>query len=89
MTTVQTAVPVNESSATVCQYCGTPFPTDTRLALHRGLKHWPELTETERDAFRAAQADERDALRSFRVRALAWIVILYFGFLFLYAIFAI
>jgi hypothetical protein len=88
MTTVQTTVPPNDSSE-VCQYCGEPFPTVERLTLHRGLEHWSDIGEAERTAFHDARADEQDALSSFRLRALACIVALYFGFLFLYATFAI
>ncbi|MCD2203720.1 C2H2-type zinc finger protein [Halobacterium sp. KA-6] len=60
-----------------------------RLTLHRGLEHWSDIGEAERTAFHDARADEQDALSSFRLRALACIVALYFGFLFLYATFAI
>jgi len=88
MTMVQSTVPPDDSPD-VCQYCGEPYPTDDRLALHKGLEHWSNLDDAERTAFDDARAEERDALSSFRLRALAGIVVLYFGFLFLYAIFAI
>ncbi len=88
MSTVQSTVPSGDSP-NVCQYCGDPFPTEARLNLHKGLEHWPDLTEAERTTFRDARASERDALGSLRLRALAGIVVVYFVFLFLYAIYAI
>jgi len=88
MSTVQSVVPPGDSPE-VCQYCDEPFPTEDRLTLHKGLNHWPDLAEAERTDFHDARASERDALNSFRLRALACIVAVYFVFLFLYAIYAI
>jgi hypothetical protein len=91
MTTEQTAAdPARESAAPAdaprCSYCGRPFPDEQLLALHRGLEHYDDLDESERDAYEDAYLAENAALRSFRLRALAALVVLYFGFLMLYAV---
>lgn len=69
----------------VCAYCGARFADDELLALHRGLEHEPELTDAERDAYRAAVDSERDDLRLFRLQSLVALVVIYFGFIFVYA----
>ena len=88
MTSIRTEVPPEETPARVCEYCEQPFRTTERLVLHKGLEHPHVLAEPEREAFFAARADEEDDLRMLRVKALGMLVLIYFGFLFLYAIFA-
>ena len=83
-----TAVPRRDSPAGRCDYCGHPFPTTDRLVLHKGLEHPQELDDDEEDAFLSARADEEDELRTLRLKALGALVLLYFGLLFMYAIFA-
>jgi len=46
------------------------------------------LDADEEDAFLSARADEEDELRTLRLKALGALVLLYFGFLMLYAIVA-
>jgi hypothetical protein len=46
------------------------------------------LEESERAAYRSALADEEADLRRFRIVALGLLVLVYFGFLFAYALFA-
>lgn len=72
----------------VCEYCGQPFPERRYLVLHHGLDHYGRLTEAEREAFAEAYESEGAEIRRFRLVALAALVLLYFGFLFLYAGFA-
>ena len=72
----------------VCDVCGRAFYTDDLLVLHRGVRHPSVLDEAERDAYRDAYAAEERAIRSFRIRALGILVLLYFGFLFLYVFYA-
>ena len=72
-----------------CSYCGEAFPTERLRALHRGLEHYDSLDDDERDAFEDAYHDESEDLRSFRLRALAVLVALYFGFLMTYAVVAV
>jgi hypothetical protein len=72
-----------------CEHCGEPFPSERLRDLHRGLEHWPELDDDEQAAYETAYEAEDEALRSFRLRALAALVVLYFGFLMAYAVFAV
>ena len=88
MALLRTSVPTGETPAGACEYCGQPFPTDERLTLHKGLEHYQRLDDAERESFESAFADEKDDLHSLRLRALAMLVGLYFGFLLLYAFFA-
>ena len=88
MSQLRTTVPREETPAGICEYCDQPFPTDERLVLHKGLEHYQRLDDTERASFNSALTDEKDDLRSLRLRALAMLVGLYFGFLLLYAIVA-
>lgn len=83
---VETAVPPG-ATAHACERCGRPFAHESYLALHRGLAHGAALTDEERAAYAAALDDERDDLRRFRIVALGGLVLLYFGFLFAYALF--
>ena len=69
-----------------CEYCGRPFASEERRVLHLGLDHPGELDEDEVAAFRAAHADEEADLRLFRLKALGTLLILYFGFLMIYAV---
>ncbi|MCF2206707.1 DNA-binding protein [Halobacterium salinarum] len=90
MTTAQhaTAVPAGETPAAVCEYCQRPFPSATRLTLHKGTDHPQRIDDAERAAFQDAYLAEEDDLRSFRLRALVVLVLVYFGFLIMYAILA-
>jgi hypothetical protein len=72
----------------VCDVCGRAFHTDDLLVLHRGVRHPDVLAAAEREAYREVYAAEERALRSFRIRALGGIVLLYFGLLFLYVFYA-
>jgi hypothetical protein len=72
-----------------CPYCGDPFPTERLRDLHRGLNHYEDLDDSERDAYAAAYRSESEDLQSFRLRALAALVLLYFGFLMTYAVVAV
>jgi len=74
-----------EESSRSCRVCGRTFPEPRLLALHRGVRHPDTLTDAELSAYREAYREEESALQSFRLRALGGLVLLYFGFLFLYA----
>jgi hypothetical protein len=80
----ETAVPPGETPA-VCDYCGRPFPDAGSLTLHRGLAHYGSLTDAEQEAFIEAYRGEEPELRRFRIVALGLLVLIYFGFLLLYA----
>lgn len=72
----------------VCTYCGQPFPEERYRTLHTGLEHYARLGDEEREAFGEAYEAEETEIRRFRLIALAGLLLLYFGFLFLYAVFA-
>jgi CRISPR/Cas system endoribonuclease Cas6 (RAMP superfamily) len=69
-----------------CAYCGHPFREEEYLVLHRGLEHGNELPEDEVEAFYDTYEAETEELKHFRLKALGILVLLYFGFLFIYAI---
>ena len=69
----------------VCEHCGDRFADEHLLALHRGQSHREALTDDESEAYREARADERDEVRLFRLKALAALLALYFGFIYVYA----
>ncbi|WP_433624667.1 DUF7410 domain-containing protein [Halomicrococcus sp. NG-SE-24] len=82
---LETRVPADESPVE-CAYCGRPFPREEHLVLHRGLDHPDALDESEVEAFREAYDAENEELRLFRLKAVALLVLLYFGFLFTYSV---
>ncbi|MFB6124461.1 MAG: C2H2-type zinc finger protein [Halanaeroarchaeum sp.] len=69
-----------------CSYCDRREPSEQLLALHVGEEHWDRCTERERAAFDRMYEAESEALLRFRIQALGLLVVLYFGFLFLYSI---
>jgi hypothetical protein len=80
-----TTVPDGET-AHACDRCGRPFPDAESLTLHRGLTHYGDLTSEEREAFADAYESEETDLRRFRIVSLGLLVLLYFGFLMVYAV---
>ena len=68
-----------------CPYCDRRFAREEWLALHRGLEHGERVGETEREAFEAAYDAEAEGIRLFQLKALAVLVLVYFGFLLVYA----
>jgi hypothetical protein len=75
-----------DATAYRCSYCARPFARESWLALHRGLAHPSELDDEEVEAFRAAHDDEEESLSAFRLQALGALVLIYFGFLMVYAL---
>ena len=89
-----TAAPTGERAApppkppeepAVCGHCGDRFAGDRLLALHRGRAHREALTDAEVEAYREARTEERDDVRLFRVKALGLLLLIYFGFIYVYA----
>ncbi|MFC7226383.1 C2H2-type zinc finger protein [Salinirubellus salinus] len=68
-----------------CPYCEAAFARERHRDLHVGQAHDEALTHAEREAYEAAEDAEREDLRLFRLKALAALVLVYFGFLILYA----
>lgn len=69
-----------------CGYCGRPFESEGLLALHRGRAHESAITEAERTAYEEAYEAESGQLGRFRLKALAALVLVYFGLLMVYAV---
>lgn len=90
--TQTTATPESAANAPgtsyTCERCGQAYPTETLLIHHRGVRHPGDLSETELEQYRDAYETEESQLRRFRIVALGGIVLLYFAFLFMYALFA-
>lgn len=74
-----------DATAFACPRCGRPFARERHRDLHIGQDH-RDLDDEERAAYVAARDEESDELRRFRIVSLGMLVLLYFGFLFLYAI---
>ncbi|QZY01078.1 DNA-binding protein [Halobaculum rubrum] len=74
-----------DATAFACPRCGRPFARERHRDLHLGQDH-RDLDDDERAAYEHAREAESDALRRFRIVSLGTLVLLYFGFLFLYAI---
>jgi hypothetical protein len=68
-----------------CHYCDAVFTRERYRDLHCGQTHHDLLSADEIEAHTAALEKERKALRLFRLKALAGLVAIYFGFLLIYA----
>jgi hypothetical protein len=68
-----------------CPYCPDRFGRARYRDLHLGQAHEGRMTAAERTDYEAAAETEREALRMFRLKALAALVAVYFGFLMVYA----
>jgi len=84
----QTSVPTDETPV-VCSYCGFELTDELQYRLHLGLEHYTELTDDEREAFKRTYSKEEETLNRFRIIALGALVLLYFGFLVVYAVLAV
>ena len=68
-----------------CPYCDRRFAREAWRDLHLGLEHAGRLDAGERAAYEAAHDAEAEEIRMFRLKALAVLVLVYFGFLLVYA----
>ena len=82
-----TDVPTGETPIT-CPYCQRPFGSRRLLALHKGLDHWERIDDGEREAFSEAYRDESANLRTFRLKMVGILIVVYFAFLFVYSYFS-
>lgn len=71
--------------APACPYCGRRFSGGRLLELHLGEVHPARLDESEWSRVESARAAEDADLRRLRLRAAILLVLLYFGFVVLYA----
>ncbi|WP_254543534.1 C2H2-type zinc finger protein [Halomarina pelagica] len=69
----------------VCEFCGRRFAREDWLVLHRGLEHGDRLSPAEYERFQETYEGEEEELNLFRLKALALLVLVYFGFLIVYA----
>ena len=74
--------------ASSCPHCGRPFSRARYRTLHVGLEHYDRLGDDEREAFVAEYREETAEIKRFRLKALALLITLYFGFLYLYLLIA-
>ncbi|WP_159667551.1 DUF7410 domain-containing protein [Halobaculum saliterrae] len=74
-----------DATAFACPRCGRPFARERHRDLHLGADH-RDLDDDERAAYEDAREAETDDLRRFRIVSLGTLVLLYFGFLLLYAV---
>jgi hypothetical protein len=81
-----TDVPPGESPVE-CSYCERPLESAELLVLHEGIEHWERLDDDRREEFREAYQEESDDLRTFRLKMLGLLVLIYFAFLFVYSIY--
>lgn len=75
----------SDATVVTCPRCGRPFVRERHRDLHLGQAH-AGLGDDERAAYEAARDEEADELRRFRILSLGLLVVIYFGFLFLYAV---
>lgn len=73
----------------LCKTCNRRFKTQALLIHHCGVRHPDTLDEGEKEQLSELYQEEEAQLRRFRIIALGGIVLLYFGFFFMYAIFAV
>ena len=77
--------PTTEDASHECPHCGARFGRAAYRDLHLGQEHEGALDDEQRRAYEDARGAEREELRLFRLKALAALVAVYFGFLIVYA----
>ena len=85
---VESAVP-DDRTAHRCPYCDRPFAAADRVTLHVGLVHYDVCTDAEAEAFEDAYLGETDEIKRYRLKAAAVLILVYFGFLMIYAVFGV
>ncbi|WP_255150329.1 DUF7410 domain-containing protein [Halorarius halobius] len=68
-----------------CPYCDRAFARESYRDLHLGVDHADRLTDAERERYETAHEQEEQELRLYRYKALGLLVLVYFGFIILYA----
>ncbi|WP_331236557.1 DUF7410 domain-containing protein [Natronorarus salvus] len=82
-----TSIPAGETPIR-CPHCAQPFSSDRYRTLHLGLAHYDRLAAEDRDAFVEAYRGETDEIRTFRLKVLGLLVLLYFLYLFVWLLVA-
>lgn len=78
-----------DATAHRCPYCDRPFAEPDRVTLHVGLTHYDVCTDAEVDAFQSTYTAENEAIKRYRLKAAAVLIVVYFGFLMVYAVFGV
>ncbi len=78
-----------DATPIVCEHCGFELKNEKQHRLHLGLEHYGQLSEGDRETFRETYHEEEAELNRFRIIALGGLVVLYFGFLIIYALLAV
>ena len=76
----------DERAPFACPYCVREFARADYRNLHLGLEHADALSPAERSAYETARDAEEEALTLFRYKAVGLLIVIYFGFLMLYAV---
>lgn len=76
-TTIDTAVPDDETPAATCPYCERPFRTERSRDLHVGKSHTEQCSTAEQDAYEAADEAEHDELFVFHMKVVIALGLLY------------
>ncbi len=77
---------VPEDAPVRCPYCDRPFRTERSRTFHVGVRHGETCTEAEREAYEAERDDEEYELFTFHLKAAVSVFLIYFLFVFLYAL---
>lgn len=77
-----------DREAHACPRCGRPFARAEYVTLHLGLDHPETLSESDRERFVEVYRGETEEIKRFRLKALAALIAMYFGFLYLYLVLA-
>ncbi len=80
------AVPDGDAPSARCPYCGRPFGRVRLRRLHVGERHRDECTDAERRAYESAYDEESDDLFVYQIRLVAALVVLFFVFVYTYAL---
>lgn len=80
------AVPAGETPAARCPYCDRPFERERLSRLHVGGAHRRECTDAELAAYETAYDAESDDLFRYQLSLVAALVVLTFGFVYVYAV---
>ena len=83
---VPTSVPVGETPAARCRYCGRPFRTERLRDLHVGEVHAEEATDAEREAYEEADEAELDELFFYHIKVVVLIGLLFSAFVLGYTV---
>ncbi|MFB6282433.1 MAG: hypothetical protein ABEK59_00670 [Halobacteria archaeon] len=77
----------SEMDVRECRICGRKFSGKNLLYLHLGEEHRNEIEENEEETFREYRQLESETLTKFKIKALGFMVVVYFLLLFAFILF--